>query len=247
MRKKNIVEVQRLRELGWKHRQIAAKTGLSMRTICRMLKVDVKQVHVSPRGAKSSLDKYQKFIIEQLEHGKINYTKIYKMLKSKGYNGNYSTVRFYIIKTFPQFTKIPLSQEEIHATDYISNDDILQGIWRGKKFSDEEKLSLKKKWNMFAYCCEKIIQFRELFKTRNKEKLNEFIEESESDKKNIFYTFASGLRKDLDAVMNSLSYSYNNGLLEGHVNRLKVIKRIMYGRAGYDLLRKKVLYLEKLT
>ena len=201
---------------------------------------------VSPRGAKSSLDKYQKFIIEQLEHGKINYTKIYKMLRSKGYNGNYSTVRFYIIKTFPQFIKISLSQE-IHAADYISNDDIIQGIWQGKKFSDAEKLSLKKEWNMFDYCCEKIMQFRELLKTRNKEKLIEFIEESESDKKNIFYTFASGLRKDLDAVMNSLSYSYNNGLLEGHVNRLKVIKRIMYGRAGYDLLGKKVLYLEKLT
>ncbi|MBU3183078.1 transposase [Clostridium psychrophilum] len=54
--------------------------------------------------------------------------------------------------------------------------------------------------------------------------------------------FAKTLKRDFDAVSNSLLYNYTNGLLEGQVNRLKTIKRMMYGRANFDLLRQRVLY-----
>ena len=47
--------------------------------------------------------------------------------------------------------------------------------------------------------------------------------------------------RDLEPVLNSVRYSMNNAFLEGNVNRLKMIKRTMYGRAGYDLLGAKVL------
>lgn len=53
--------------------------------------------------------------------------------------------------------------------------------------------------------------------------------------------FCVGLNRDLEAVLNSVKHSENNAVLEGNVNRLKTIKRDMYGRAGYDLLRAKVL------
>jgi transposase len=56
--------------------------------------------------------------------------------------------------------------------------------------------------------------------------------------------FTAGLRKDLQAVKNSIEYRYNNGLAEGSVNKVKVFKRIMYGRCSFELLRKKVLKYE---
>lgn len=49
------------------------------------------------------------------------------------------------------------------------------------------------------------------------------------------------MNRDLEAVLNSVKYPESNAILEGNVNRLKMIKRDMYGRAGYDLLRAKVL------
>jgi len=55
-------------------------------------------------------------------------------------------------------------------------------------------------------------------------------------------TFAEGLRKDYDAIRAALEFPWNNGPVEGQVNRLKVIKRIMYGRANFDLLRLRVLH-----
>lgn len=55
-------------------------------------------------------------------------------------------------------------------------------------------------------------------------------------------TFATGLKSDFAAVNAGLTTAWNNGLLEGQVNRLKLIKRQMYGRAKFDLLKKRVLY-----
>ena len=55
-------------------------------------------------------------------------------------------------------------------------------------------------------------------------------------------SFASGIEKDKDAVRAGLTWSINNGMVEGHVTKLKLIKRQGYGRAGFPLLRKRVLH-----
>jgi transposase len=55
-------------------------------------------------------------------------------------------------------------------------------------------------------------------------------------------SFARGLLSDYDAVRNGLSLPHSSGAVEGHVNRIKMLKRQMCGRANFDLLRKRVLY-----
>ena len=54
-------------------------------------------------------------------------------------------------------------------------------------------------------------------------------------------TFAKGLSRDIKAVENGINMHWSNGAVEGHVNRIKSIKRQMYGRASFDLLSKKVI------
>src|SRR5258708_24411460 len=56
-----------------------------------------------------------------------------------------------------------------------------------------------------------------------------------------FKSFAKGLQQDKTAVLAELTLSWSNGPLEGHVNRLKLIKRSMYSRAKLSLLRQRVL------
>jgi transposase len=53
--------------------------------------------------------------------------------------------------------------------------------------------------------------------------------------------FAEGLRRDQAAVTAGLTLPYSSGAVEGTVNRIKMLKRKMFGRAGFDLLRKLVL------
>ena len=54
-------------------------------------------------------------------------------------------------------------------------------------------------------------------------------------------TFAAGLRQDGAAVRAALTQPWSSGQAEGQINRLKMLKRQMYGRAGFDLLRRRVL------
>lgn len=58
-------------------------------------------------------------------------------------------------------------------------------------------------------------------------------------------TFCNGVKADVEAVKNAISLVYNNGLAEGSVNKIKLIKRVMYGRNSFDLLKAKVLFYEK--
>jgi transposase len=53
--------------------------------------------------------------------------------------------------------------------------------------------------------------------------------------------FAQHLDRDLDAVIAGLTLPWNSGVVEGHVNRIKMLKRQMFDRAGFELLRKRVL------
>ncbi|WP_240032843.1 transposase [Micromonospora globbae] len=55
-------------------------------------------------------------------------------------------------------------------------------------------------------------------------------------------SFARGLRQDLAAVTAGLSMSWNSGPVEGHVNRVKRLKRQMYSRASFDRLRHRILH-----
>jgi transposase len=59
--------------------------------------------------------------------------------------------------------------------------------------------------------------------------------------------FGYGLQRDLDAVSAAVETQWSNGQVEGQINRLKAIKRQMYGRAGFTLLRARVLPFRQLT
>jgi transposase len=54
-------------------------------------------------------------------------------------------------------------------------------------------------------------------------------------------SFATGIRHDRQAVTNGLSLTYSSGKVEGTVNKIKMLKRQMYGRAGFSLLRTRVI------
>ena len=57
-------------------------------------------------------------------------------------------------------------------------------------------------------------------------------------------SFADGVTRDFDAVSNAVKFDYSNGLAEGKINKLKLIKRTMYGRCNFANLKTKVLLLD---
>ncbi|MER5299673.1 transposase [Streptomyces lasiicapitis] len=73
------------------------------------------------------------------------------------------------------------------------------------------------------------------------EELTSWIAAVREDDLPSLHTFVSGLDLDVKAVTAGLTLPWNSGVVEGHVNRIKMLKRQMFGRAGFALLRKRVL------
>jgi transposase len=83
--------------------------------------------------------------------------------------------------------------------------------------------------------------FATLIRKRSTDDLAVWLEHACQSHCNEIRQFAVGLQQDLSAVTNAVSLSWSNDQTEGQVNRVKMIKRQMYGRAKFDLLRVRVM------
>ncbi|MFD9396537.1 transposase [Streptomyces sp. NPDC060000] len=83
--------------------------------------------------------------------------------------------------------------------------------------------------------------FAELMNNREGRHLGQWIDRVQADDLPTLHSFVNGLGQDLDAVVAGLSLRYSSGAVEGHNNKIKMLKRQMFGRANFDLLRKRVL------
>jgi transposase len=89
-------------------------------------------------------------------------------------------------------------------------------------------------------------QFKMILTTKDMPGLEKWIEKAQGLGISEMTSFANGLERDWDAARNAIVSPFSNGLAEGSVNKLKVIKRVMYGRCSFDTLRTKTLRLEKM-
>jgi transposase len=84
-------------------------------------------------------------------------------------------------------------------------------------------------------------RFAQMVRQRLPETLSPWLEAAHSTIVTEFRQFGASLAQDKAAVAAALQYPWSNGQAEGQINRLKLIKRKMYGRANFDLLRQRVL------
>lgn len=85
-------------------------------------------------------------------------------------------------------------------------------------------------------------EFTRLIRARDQDALDPWLARAEDSHITEVEGFARGIRKDRAAIDAALTTEWSNGQLEGGVNKLKTLKRQMYGRAGFDLLRLRTLY-----
>lgn len=86
-----------------------------------------------------------------------------------------------------------------------------------------------------------IRKFKEIIFSKKPQRLKFWIEKAKKINVKELNSFITLIESDIDAVKNAIKYDYSNGLIEGFNNKTKVIKRIMYGRCSFDLLRLKIL------
>jgi transposase len=111
--------------------------------------------------------------------------------------------------------------------------------------NDAERIVVERLCQLFS-CVEMARElargFAEMVRQRRAELLPAWLRAATRSKLKEFVGFARGIGEDYEAVRNAITYEWSNGQLEGQVNRLKLIKLMMYGRAKFDLLRARVLH-----
>ncbi|WP_235827718.1 transposase [Acetivibrio saccincola] len=235
--------------------QLLYKEGYSKSQIVKMLKTTYKRVRKYLHGdpdllcksdgrstcnKESILDPYKTRIKRLLSEGN-NYKEIFKKIKLDGYPGKYTILCDYCSSLVSYSSKAKL--RKIQPKQYVNRSDIFKYLWSGnkEKINDDifGKVVLKHPKVKEIQDC--INNFREIFDKKNISLLNEFINKYKKSNIKSISGFAGGLTKDKKAVENSVTSQYSNGFVEGNNNRLKLIKRQMYGRAKWPLLKAKII------
>lgn len=200
------------------------------------------------------LDPYEDYIIKELRE-KVQQSEIIRRLKEKGYKGSGANARIHIKKlreregieaskyTSGGRSAVKRKGEHSESTeyDYITRKGIFNHLWMGRELNREHKEYIFGKYPVL-YLLEKSIQtFRRIFRGRNMPELYLFIENYQGCGVKELAGFAKGLGKDIEAVENAVASDYSNGFVEGTNSKLKMIKRLMYGRCSKELLEAKMM------
>src|SRR5258708_5988912 len=146
---------------------------------------------------------------------------------------------------------LPEGQKKQEAPDQLLRPPVLarQAMFlflrRSEELSAEEQETLTLLRSLHSevdQAYELVQQFAQMLRTRTGEQLNEWLCRVKESRIRELQGFVTGVIRDKEAVKAGLTLSASNGMVEGQVNKLKLIKRMGYGRAAFPLLRQRVLH-----
>jgi transposase len=193
--------------------------------------------HGQRQGRASVLDEYKPYWDDRWNQGCTNAWKVWEEIVSLGCKGSYQRVRAY-------FSTKRLSADPVTAPP--PSPRTLAGwiLRHPDSLSEVEQLRLKA---VLVRCPElealtgHVRSFAQILTERQGHRLPEWLDAVRQDDLPGLHTPAAGIDRDLHAVIADLTLPWSSGVVEGHVHRIKMLKRHMFGRAGFQLLRKRVL------
>ena len=242
-KQQEVDEARKLARDGYPIEQIAAMMCHTYKTIQNYLNPDycVTDGHYNAR-IPGKLAPYEKDVIELWSQG-TTYPRIHKILCEKGYTGSVASLRMFMQK---ERTRMQEQKErEKSQSEFIQRKSLCQLIY--KKLENVTAITSRqyeqalKKYPLLGSLYSLVKEFHATIFSKKPEKLDTWIEYAQKQNIPELQSFVEGILKDLTAIKNGIIYPFNNGLAEGSVNKIKVIKRIMYGRNSFELLKAKVL------
>lgn len=239
-----INKAKELKKQGKSIRKIAEEMCLDRRTIKRYLESNGVWEHAS-KGVKkrSILDDY-KDIVKKMHLAGQNSKEIYMVIKKQGYKGSDSLVRHFITS----LRKEIIEDNEIINIDYVKRKDLVSLLYKPiekvKNVTFDQLEKLLKKYENLKLVFDILKEFKQILFGKDNNQLKPWIEKCKELKIRELNSFITGITRDIYAVQNAISYEHSNGLAEGKINKIKFIKRIMYGRCSFQTLKDRVLRLE---
>jgi transposase len=238
---------------------IARQVGMSRQSVYVYLQMDQPpERRRSSRKKKQLIDPYKPYLIKRWNEGCRSAQQLYSEIQEQGYTGSDTNVRRFLAplrankgipRSFKQVEPTPETMMTHQEIERRRPPTALQ-VARWMALPPERRLDWQNTYlerlyqadPVIARTAELVFDFATMLRERQGEQqLDGWLAQAEEQEVAELRSFAHGLRKDYDAVKAGLTLSWSQGQVEGHVNKLKLLKRQMYGRAGFPLLRKRVL------
>jgi transposase len=249
-RQRRAERFERAREMlrrGWSVRGISRELDLSREAVQRYARSetcpDWRPGHSRPSG----VDVYRPLIDRWLEAGGTNLADLHRELVTQGCRLSAPTVRRYVIKRFPVGGKARSRVNAKAQTPPLPSAREVSFNWvrRKEKREAEEQMRLDAIRGTSAEVAKALDladEFAALLRKQSTGTLNDWLGKADVAESTELRRFADGIRRDEAAVRAAVTEPWSNGPVEGQVNRLKTIKRQMYGRAGFQLLKARVVH-----
>lgn len=244
-------DIRRLYLAGADLRHICRQLGISARTVYRYKDLTEPPPRRAYKRKKSVLDPYVPYLVKRWNEGCHNGKKLYREIREQGYqNSEEICARFTAQLRCAEAQGKPLSsvprarKSSVAGLSPTSKNVAALFMRREEKLNEEQKEYLKKLGEAdetLADARRLTQEFNDMVRNLEGEKLDEWLEKAAACGAPAMRRFATGLRKDLPAVRTRLTEEWSNGPVEGFVHKLKLLKRQGYGRAGFDLLRARML------
>lgn len=246
-------EMKTLQAQGLSQRAIARKLHLHRRTVRRYLNADEFPERAARPPQPNPLDPYQSFLQERWRAGVRDYLQLCHDLRGLGYTGSKTRVRDWATEQRRAMAlELRTACTDTTATPQARRRPGIsarRAAWLLVRPPNELTLEEQALLTQLKSCClaaslahELVQAFGTIVRERNIAALSVWLQAAKGSGLLEFRTLAVGLERDWGAVRAALSLPWSNGPTEGHVHRLKLIKRQMYGRANFDLLRRRVLH-----
>ncbi|MDV3002976.1 MAG: ISL3 family transposase ISAcma23 (plasmid) [Chroococcopsis gigantea SAG 12.99] len=249
-------QIQTLRDQGLSSRAIGESLGIGVTTVFRYLRHTTfpERQGRSDKG-RSLLDPYKDYILARWNGGCHDTKRLFEEIQELGYSLSYDTVARYT-RRLRYSQGIPLRQrlvKEKKSLPIVSEPskriftpgrarDLVLRRDETRDAEGERLLNRLKAANPeLKEAIELAQDFASIVRQRQPEKFDVWLDRARKSTVSLFRRFAAGLDSDYKAVKAGITLETNNGPVEGHVNRLKMLKRQMYGRAGLDLLTRRFL------
>jgi len=245
--------VVKLRERGVYVEDIASEMGLHQRTVVAWLNAGSFPERERPKRKKPGpVAPYAAYLDRRWRERCINMAQLFREIKGMGYEGSYDAVADHLRclrkgLVPPARALTDAGGERTKGTRHESQEiaRLLMLEAKDPEALDPEQAryleGLRSSTPELAAAQDLAGRFAGLVREGEEDGLTSWLGEAGESELPEIRTFARGIRQDEGAVRAAISAPWSNGQVEGHVNRLKMLKRQMFGRAKFDLLRRRVL------
>ena len=252
-------QVMTLRKKGVSVKNIADQVGISRRTTQRLLHA-VAFPDSSTRAKRLKIiEPYRRHLDQRWENGCHNAAQLFREVQAQGFRGSYAVVYAYLFERYESGTRdlgeggaraslglcsVPSPRQAAWLFLYPAKSLALVERREGVEVSKKQAAVLHQILVGDSPLTTVILlarQFIEMVTKRQPEVLDTWIQTALDSGMKELGRFARSIVQDYAAIRAALELDISNGQVEGQVNRLKMIKRQMYGRAGLDLLKTRLI------